>query len=134
VGVGWAAVAAQLAARGFKITLVDRAAFPRERCAVTSSAQPRLVELADLGMAEMEGFRATNKIRDAALHLDGKKLIVRFLPPPGDDFGEPNQRKRKSVKRRWEVRALTYGAGGSCWVSCYGWCWCVSVVSGLRLG
>ena len=39
-----------------------------------------LVELAELGVVEMEGFRATNKIRDAALYLDGKRLIMSSFP------------------------------------------------------
>jgi menaquinone-9 beta-reductase len=79
-GPAGAAAATRLAARGFKIILVDRAAFPRDKVCGDFVGPAALVELADLGVTEMEGFRATNKIRDAALHLDGKKLIVRSLP------------------------------------------------------
>jgi len=79
-GPAGAAAAARLAAQGFKTILVDRATFPRDKVCGDFVGPAALVELADLGVVEMPGFRATNKIRDAALHLDGKKLIVRPLP------------------------------------------------------
>lgn len=79
-GPAGAAAAARLAAQGFKVVLVDRATFPRDKVCGDFVGPAALVELADLGVVNMQGFRATNKIRDAALYLDGKKLIVRSLP------------------------------------------------------
>jgi geranylgeranyl reductase family protein len=79
-GPAGAAAAARLAARGFRTIVVDRATFPRDKVCGDFVGPAALVELAGLGVTEMDGFRASNKIRDAALHLDGKKLIVRSLP------------------------------------------------------
>jgi menaquinone-9 beta-reductase len=79
-GPAGAAAAARLAKQGFKIILVDRATFPRDKVCGDFVGPAALVELVDLGVVGMQGYRATNKIRDAALHLDGKKLIVQSLP------------------------------------------------------
>jgi geranylgeranyl reductase family protein len=79
-GPAGAAAAARLAARGFTTILVDRATFSRDKVCGDFVGPAALAELADLGIAENEAFRATNKIRDGALHVDGDKLAARPLP------------------------------------------------------
>jgi geranylgeranyl reductase family protein len=79
-GPAGAAAAARLAAQGVKVILVDRATVPRDKVCGDFVGPAALVELADLGVVGMEGFRSSNKIRDAALYLDGKELIVRSVP------------------------------------------------------
>jgi menaquinone-9 beta-reductase len=79
-GPAGAAAAARLAARGFRIILVDRATFPRDKVCGDFVGPAALAELTDLGVAETGGFRASNKIRDGALHVDGEKLAGRLLP------------------------------------------------------
>jgi len=79
-GPAGAAVAARLAREGFATVVLDRASFPRDKVCGDFVGPAALVELGALGVAEMDGFRSTNKIRDAALHLDGQELIVRSLP------------------------------------------------------
>ena len=81
VGAGPAgAIAGLILARaGRRVLLLDRRRFPRDKACGDFAGPAALVELADLGAAETEGFRATNKIRDGALHVDGDKLAGR--PP-----------------------------------------------------
>jgi menaquinone-9 beta-reductase len=79
-GPAGAAAAARLAAGGFTTILVDRSAFPRDKVCGDFVGPAALTELADLGVAGTKAFRATNKIRDGALHIDGDKLVGRPLP------------------------------------------------------
>jgi geranylgeranyl reductase family protein len=79
-GPAGAAAAARLAAGGFTTILVDRSSFPRDKVCGDFVGPIALSELADLGVAGTEAFRATNKIRDGALHVDGDKLAGRPLP------------------------------------------------------
>jgi hypothetical protein len=60
--------------------LADRSTFSRDKVCGDFVGPVALTELADLGVAGTEAFRATNKIRDDALQLDGDKLAVRPLP------------------------------------------------------
>ena len=91
-----------------------------------------------VAMADRSGgtttARAKSHTRDAvaAVHRKAARHIHRgryYFRSSQDrsacGSGEPNQRKRKSVKRCREVSALISGSGRSCWVSCHGWCWCV---------
>jgi len=79
-GPAGAAAAARLAARGFHTIVVDRAAFPRDKVCGDLVGPAALAELASLGVAETEAFRATNKIRDCAVQLDGDQLARLPIP------------------------------------------------------
>jgi menaquinone-9 beta-reductase len=79
-GPAGAAAATRLAARGFHTIVVDRAAFPRDKVCGDLVGPAALAELASLGVAEAEAFRATNKIRDCAVQLDGDQLASLPIP------------------------------------------------------
>jgi geranylgeranyl reductase family protein len=79
-GPAGAAAAARLAARGFRTVLVDRATFPRDKVCGDFVGPTALAELADLGVAQTEAFRATSKMADLALHVDGDQLPVMGVP------------------------------------------------------
>jgi geranylgeranyl reductase family protein len=79
-GPAGAAAAARLAARGFRTVLIDRASFPRDKVCGDFVGPTALAELADLGVAQAEAFRATSKMDDLALHVDGDQLTVMGIP------------------------------------------------------
>jgi geranylgeranyl reductase family protein len=79
-GPAGAAAAARLAARGFRTVLIDRAIFPRDKVCGDFVGPTALAELADLGVAQTEAFRATSKLADLALHVDGDQLPVMGIP------------------------------------------------------
>jgi menaquinone-9 beta-reductase len=79
-GPAGAAAAARLAARGFHTVLVDRAVFPRDKVCGDFVGPEALAELADLGVAQEKAFRATSKMADLALHVDGDQLAVMSMP------------------------------------------------------
>src|ERR1700735_175641 len=79
-GPAGAAAAARLAARGFRTILVDRASFPRDKVCGDFVGPAALAELADLGVAQTEAFRATSKMADLALHVDGNQLPAMGIP------------------------------------------------------
>ena len=79
-GPAGAAAAARLAAGGFTTILVDRSTFPRDKVCGDFVGPVALTELADLGVAGTEAFRATSKILEGALHVDGDQLTARPLP------------------------------------------------------
>src|ERR1700689_2959461 len=79
-GPAGAAAAARLAARGFRTVLIDRASFPRDKVCGDFVGPTALAELADLGVAQAEAFRATSKMADLALHVDGDQLTVMGIP------------------------------------------------------
>jgi geranylgeranyl reductase family protein len=79
-GPAGAAAAARLAARGFRIVLIDRASFPRDKVCGDFVGPTALAELADLGVAQTPAFRATSKMADLALHVDGDQLTVLGVP------------------------------------------------------
>ena len=79
-GPAGAAAAARLAARGFRTVLIDRASFPRDKVCGDFVGPAALAELADLGVARDRAFRATSKMADLALHVDGDQLTVMGYP------------------------------------------------------
>src|SRR6202167_3804014 len=79
-GPAGAAAAARLAALGFRIVLIDRASFPRDKVCGDFVGPTALAELADLGVAQTEAFQATSKMADLALHVDGDQLPVMGIP------------------------------------------------------
>ncbi len=79
-GPAGAAVAARLSASGLKVTLIDQQRFPRDKVCGDFVGPAALVELGDLGLPDLPAYRDTNVITDAALFLNGKKLIVRSIP------------------------------------------------------
>lgn len=79
-GPAGAAAAAHLGAAGLAVTLLDRQRFPRDKVCGDFVGPTALVELDRLGVKDQPGFRSANKVRKAALFLDGKRLIVRPLP------------------------------------------------------
>jgi geranylgeranyl reductase family protein len=82
-GPAGAAAAARLAARGFRTVLIDRASFPRDKVCGDFVGPTALAELADLGVAQTQAFRATSKMADLALHVDGEQLTVMGIPQVG---------------------------------------------------
>ncbi len=79
-GPAGAAAAARLAAQGFRTILVDRASFPRDKVCGDFVGPAALAELADLGVAQTEAFRATSKMADLVLHVDGNQLPAMGIP------------------------------------------------------
>jgi geranylgeranyl reductase family protein len=79
-GPAGAAAAAHLADAGLAVTLLDRQAFPRDKACGDFVGPTALVELDRLGLNRHPEMRAANRIRRAALFLDGTRLIVRALP------------------------------------------------------
>jgi geranylgeranyl reductase family protein len=79
-GPAGAAAAERLAARGFRTVLIDRASFPRDKVCGDFVGPAALAELADLGVARDQAFRATSKMADLALHVDGDQLTVMGIP------------------------------------------------------
>ena len=60
--------------------LIDRASFPRDKVCGDFVGPAALAELADLGVAQTQAFRATSKMTDLALHVDGDQLPVMGIP------------------------------------------------------
>jgi hypothetical protein len=60
--------------------LLDRATFPRQKLCGDFVGPTALAELAGLGVAKAQAFRAIDKIGGVALHVDGDKLTARPLP------------------------------------------------------
>jgi flavin-dependent dehydrogenase len=63
-----------------RTVLIDRASFPRDKVCGDFVGPTALAELADLGVAQAEAFRATSKMDDLALHVDGEQLTVMGIP------------------------------------------------------
>ena len=79
-GPAGAASAAQLAARGFRTVLVDRASFPRDKVCGDFVGPMALAELADLGVAQAGTFTATSRMTRLALHIDAAQPAVMGIP------------------------------------------------------
>ena len=79
-GPGGAATAAHLAGRGVDVTVIDHKPFPRDKVCGDFVGPVALVELERLGTTRVSGYRTSNIVREAALYLDGKQLIVRSMP------------------------------------------------------
>jgi menaquinone-9 beta-reductase len=60
--------------------LIDRASFPRDKVCGDFVGPTALAELADLGVAQTDAFRATSKMAKLALHVDGEPLPVMGIP------------------------------------------------------
>jgi geranylgeranyl reductase family protein len=82
-GPAGAATAAHLAAQGVSVLLLDQKHFPRDKVCGDFVGPVALDELALLGVSERPDYRRTNKIREAALFLDGRELILRSIPQVG---------------------------------------------------
>ena len=79
-GPAGAAAAARLAARGFRTVLIDRASFPRDKVCGDFVGPMALAELADLGVAQIEAFGATETMAQLALHIDADQPAVLSIP------------------------------------------------------
>ena len=79
-GPAGAATAASLARKGIDVVVFDRHQFPRDKVCGDFVGPGALVELRALGITDDPAYKRTNKIRDAALFLDGRQLIVQSLP------------------------------------------------------
>src|SRR5919204_5496836 len=81
-GPAGAAAAAQLAARGFRIILVDRSTFPpfrATRCAVTSSARPRwLNSLTSAQPRQRDSARPTRSVMALFTSMETSSSADRF--------------------------------------------------------
>lgn len=82
VGAGPAgsSAAANAAAAGLSVVILDAKTFPRDKVCGDFVGPVALQELRRLGVADTSGYRQTNIVRAAALHLDGKELITHGLP------------------------------------------------------
>jgi len=79
-GPAGAATAAHLVHAGRSVLLVDRRSFPRDKVCGDFVGPAAIVELERLGITSYADFGVTNRIRRAALHLDGELLIRKEMP------------------------------------------------------
>ncbi|HKE75482.1 MAG TPA: NAD(P)/FAD-dependent oxidoreductase [Acidimicrobiales bacterium] len=95
-GPAGASAAAHLAAAGLAVVVLDRQAFPRDKACGDFVGPSALAELDRLGVTGRPEVAAANKVRRAALHLDGRRLIIRRLPRVGDlpGYGRTIPRRR----------------------------------------
>lgn len=82
VGAGPAgsATAHYLAIAGYDVILIDRCKFPRDKVCGDFVSPVSQVELARLGVNRTSEFKSANRIRKAAVFLDGNKLVSRIVP------------------------------------------------------
>ena len=82
VGAGPAGTAAavHLIRAGWRVLLVDRHAFPRDKVCGDFVGPVALVELRRLGLNDRPDYRSSHCIWSAALHVDGREFIARPLP------------------------------------------------------
>jgi geranylgeranyl reductase family protein len=79
-GPAGAAAATHLSRAGWRVILVDRQRFPRDKVCGDFVGPVALLELERLGVSRREGYCESNIIRRAARHADGKVLIDRAIP------------------------------------------------------
>jgi len=79
-GPAGAAFAVHMVRAGFKVMLIDRQTFPRDKVCGDFVGPAALLELKQLGITDLDAYKRTNKIRHATLYLDGKELITQSLP------------------------------------------------------
>jgi geranylgeranyl reductase family protein len=79
-GPAGAATATHLARAGIDVLLVDRARFPRDKICGDFVGPVALAELELLGVDRLGTFTATNVVRRAAVHLDGRQIVERPFP------------------------------------------------------
>lgn len=86
-GPGGAATATYLARAGWRVTMIDSAAFPRDKVCGDFVGPVALDELNRLDLTDTDGYPRTNVVTRAAFHLNGKELLRRDLP--GGESGLP---------------------------------------------
>lgn len=79
-GPAGAATACHLAAAGRKVILLDQKNFPRDKICGDFVGPAALVELEQLGVTSSPEYKKSNVIGEAALYLDGEKLINQAMP------------------------------------------------------
>ncbi|UOD27502.1 geranylgeranyl reductase family protein [Massilia violaceinigra] len=79
-GPAGAAAAAHLADAGFSVLLLDHQQFPRDKVCGDFVGPAALLELDNLGISGLPGYRQTNIIHEAALYLNGRHLITHTIP------------------------------------------------------
>ncbi len=79
-GPAGATAAANLARSGYKVILLDWQRFPRDKVCGDFVGPVALVELKRLGITALAEYQESNIIREAALYLDGRKIIERSIP------------------------------------------------------
>ena len=88
-GPGGAGTAAHLAGEGMRVLVVDQRSFPRDKVCGDFVGPVAVRELEVLGVTARPEYAATNIIRRAAIHVDGRQLLTQELPKVGrlDPFG-----------------------------------------------
>lgn len=81
-GPAGAAAACHFARAGFRVVLIDRQRFPRDKVCGDFVGPWALEELDRLELSSRAPFCNSNKIRHAALHLNGKKVVGASIPHP----------------------------------------------------
>lgn len=79
-GPAGAAAATHLVREGWRVLLLDRQRFPRDKVCGDFVGPAALVELEALGVTQRSDYGSTNIIRQAALYADGALLIRRPIP------------------------------------------------------
>jgi len=82
VGAGPAGATASyyLASAGFKVMLVDKQKFPREKVCGDFVGPVTQNELSKLGITKLPAYKKTNLINKASVYLDGRELVSRRVP------------------------------------------------------
>jgi geranylgeranyl reductase family protein len=79
-GPAGSSAAYYLSCAGFRVFLLDKNAFPRDKTCGDFVGPLTLKELENMGVDTITGFKETNIIRQAALHLDAKEAICQKIP------------------------------------------------------
>jgi menaquinone-9 beta-reductase len=82
-GPAGAAVACHLASGGVDVMVLDRQRFPRDKVCGDFVGPAALQEAEDLGLNEVPGYAATNRIRRASVFVVGEHLVTAPMPEPG---------------------------------------------------
>lgn len=80
-GPAGAVAAFYLASSGFKVCLLDKDRFPRDKVCGDFVGPVGLVELLRLGVTRQLAYQQTNKIFSASCYLDGEQLVSAPIPP-----------------------------------------------------
>ena len=79
-GPAGASAAAHLCRAGLSVLLLDKRRFPRDKVCGDFVGPVALAELERLGVVATPEFGGVNRIRRAALHVDGRFIVERDLP------------------------------------------------------
>jgi geranylgeranyl reductase family protein len=79
-GPAGAVTAFYLAQAGYKVCLVDKQSFPRDKVCGDFVGPVGLVELLRLGITRDAAYQQSNKIDQASLYLDGHELVSATIP------------------------------------------------------